>query len=260
MKKKAIKIGFAVAVLVIVGAAWLVTECRHRHTMKPKASIEGTYRAVDRYEWVVLVHGLMSSPRAMRKIHRALDENGYRVLMFKYDSRNRSIRQASEQLGNAIRESIPPGAKAIHFVSHSLGSIVVRYYLAQSPPANLGRFVMIAPPNHGSTWGRILTETVPGFEHILGVAGSEVRYDQGTRLPGPPPCEFAVIAGGTGGSKGINPLIPGDNDGTVSVSETRLDGMKDHLVVRGQHTLLLFQKKVIDNVVSFLGTGIFLFK
>ena len=253
-------IRFSFVAILLGCAVFSAITCGDKMGMGMTAVKEGTFQAIDRYEWVVLVHGLLSSPRAMRKISRALEREGFRVLNFKYDSRNISIREASQQLMEAINEGIPQGARKIHFVTHSLGSIVVRYYLSESMPPQMGRFVMIAPPNHGSTWGRILTDTIPGFEYVMGIAGSEVRSDPGLKLPGPPSCEFAVIAGGTGGTRGINPLIPGDNDGTIAVSETRLEGMRDHLVVKGQHTLLLFHPKVIANVISFLSTGAFLYK
>ena len=73
-----------------------------------------------------------------------------------------------------------------------------------------------------------------------------------------PRCEFGVIAGGLGNGTGLNPLIPGDDDMTVSVEETKLPGMKDFIQIRGQHSLLLLQQEVADNVISFLKDGVFL--
>lgn len=208
-------------------------------------------------EWIVLIHGLLSSPRAMRKIKSALVARGYSVLNFGYDSRQQSIRTSAVLLDTEIKRVIPNTAGKIHFVTHSLGSIIARYYFEKSNPGNLGRCVMIAPPNHGSIWGRRLIKNIPFFNFVLGIAGQEVRYPPEKSLHNPPPCEFGIIAGGMGNSFGINPLIPGDNDGTIAVSETRLDGMNDFVLVRGQHTMLLFQKKVIDNILLFLETGNF---
>lgn len=210
-------------------------------------------------ECVILVHGLMSSPRAMKKIGDELSRNGYSVHAFGYDSRTSSIDEVSADLGRAIREDVPATCRALHFVTHSLGALVVRYYLSRNRVTNIGRFVMIAPPNQGSAWGRTLVKNIPALRYFLGPSVDDIQYSGRYRPPEPPPCEFGIISGGTGRSRGLNPLIPGDNDATVAVSETLLEGMKDHVIVNSQHTMLLFNKRVIDNVVSFLGTGKFIY-
>ncbi len=212
-----------------------------------------------RNEWVVLVHGMLSSPRAMKKIEKELTMNGYHVMNFGYDSREDSIQIVTDVLDHSIKNLIPSGAGTIHFVTHSLGALVVRYYLSKRKIKNLGRFVMIAPPNQGSVWGKTLVKNIPAMRHILGISGEELQYSLKYRPVKPPPCEFGIISGGTGKSRGLNPFIPGDNDATVAVSETMMEGMKDHIVIPGQHTMLLFQKRVIDNVISFLGTGKFIY-
>jgi len=211
-------------------------------------------------EWVVLVHGLLSGPGALSSIAKELQLNGYGVFSFRYDSRKQSIKSSSENLGKEIEEKIPPEAKKINFVAHSLGAIIVRFYLSGPGDKRTGRFVMIAPPNQGSTWGRTLAKNVPLFRYLLGVAGREVQYTPAVRLKGPPPCEFGIIAGGMGNDTGLNPFIEGDDDGTISVPETRLDGASDYIIIRGHPTLLLPQKEVIDNVLSFLKTGKFLYR
>jgi hypothetical protein len=122
-----------------------------------------------------------------------------------------------------------------------------------------GRFVMIAPPNKGYQWARILSR-LSLYQWVLGVAGGKIQ-DVEKSIPAitaAPPIEFGVIASGTGTRIGMNPLLPGDDDGTVTVEETRLEGMKDFIQIIGQHSLLLTQKSVIDNVVHFLNTGKFL--
>ncbi len=212
-----------------------------------------------RNEWVVLVHGMLSSPRAMKKIEKDLVLNGYHVMNFGYDSREESIQTVADGLDQAIKKHVPAGARSIHFVTHSLGALVVRYYLSDRKIKNLGRFVMIAPPNQGSVWGKTLVKNIPAVRYILGISGEELQYSLKYRPAQPPPCEFGIISGGTGKSRGLNPFIPGDNDATVAVSETMMKGMKDHIVIPGQHTMLLFQKRVIDNVISFLGTGKFIY-
>ncbi|TAL36713.1 MAG: alpha/beta hydrolase [Spirochaetes bacterium] len=208
-------------------------------------------------EWVVLLHGIMRGPASMEKLENALLACGYRVLNFGYPSTKESIMDSADLLGREMAK-LPQGA-TIHFVTHSMGAIVVRYYLAHYRAITPARFVMIAPPNRGSSFaGRLMQ--LPGFRWLFGRAGGEVAQAPRSlvsTLPAPR-CEFGVIAGGLGNSTGLNPLIDGDDDGTISVEETRLEGMKDFIQVKGQHSLLLLNRRVIDNVLAFLETGGFL--
>ena len=210
--------------------------------------------------WVILLHGMLRTPRSMSMIERALSQNGYRVLNFGYPSRSESIKSIAKRLHRTIGKTVPRDVHSVNFVTHSLGTIVVRYYLSRYRVNGLKRFVMIAPPNKGSEWARIL-DRLPLYRWFLGIAGQEIKHfpDSLPQILPQPPCEFGVIAGGWGNSTGINPFIPGDDDGTVRVSETKLEGMKDFILIRGQHSTLLMQKRVIDNVIAFLGTGKFLF-
>ncbi len=254
---------FAISVVVIAIIASTVIVIRHhalhRQDSKYEKGRSTMIHIKSGSECVILVHGLLSGPAAMSKIGTALVKNGYRVINFGYDSRTQSIDVVSVKLGRVIRDDVPPECHTIHFVTHSLGTLVVRHYLAENRVERLGRFVMIAPPNQGSVWGRTLVKNIPAFKYLLGVSIEELQYSHKYRPPSPPPCEFGVISGGTGNDRGLNPLIPGDNDATVAVSETLLDGMKDHVVIHGQHTMLLYTKRVIDNVISFLGTGKFIY-
>ncbi len=208
-------------------------------------------------EWVVLLHGIMRGPGSMDKIQKALEHRGYHVLNFGYPSTSGSIADSADLLSREIKK-LPSDSK-INFVTHSMGAIVVRYYLANYREAAASRFVMIAPPNRGSSLAKRLAG-FPLFKRILGRAGVELAKTNSSLIENLPPlrCEFGVIAGGLGNGSGLNPLIPGDDDMTVSVEETKLPGMKDFIQIRGQHSLLLLQQEVADNVISFLEKGIFL--
>ncbi len=211
--------------------------------------------------WVILVHGVLRSPSSMSRIERALASAGYSTVNFEYSSRKERVGDISGRLNSIVQRIEAGDAGTISFVTHSFGAIVVRYYLSTSKVVRLGRFVMIAPPNRGSEWARMLSR-MPLYNWILGAAGEDVREAE-TAYPiikQTPPCEFGVIAGGFGNRAGLNPLITGDDDGTIAVSETALEGMKDFILVRGQHSTLLLQKPVIRNVVHFLEHGCFIRK
>lgn len=216
--------------------------------------------AGDRRErWVILLHGVMRSPASMGKIESALREKGFFTVNFAYSSRHEPVKVVTKRLHREVTKLAERDIESISFVTHSFGTIVVRYYLAHHTVKKLGRFVMIAPPNKGSEWARILGR-LSLYHWAMGVAGLKVQDVEKSipKIMAPPPCDFGVIAGGTGTRVGINPLLRGDDDGTVTVDETKLEGMKDFVQVRGQHSMLLVQKKVSDNVISFLEVGKFI--
>jgi len=208
-------------------------------------------------EWVILLHGIMRSPRSMNRIERVLGYRGYRVVNFGYPSTEESIETIAGLLHKEVL-SLPEGRLSVNFVSHSMGSIVVRYYLAHYKVKNLKRVVMIAPPNRGSIIVSYL-KNWPPYRWFFGDAGQELTRAPESlpnTLPSPP-CEFGIIAGGVGNSFGLNPLIPGDDDGTVGVDETWLPDAEDFIQIKGQHSTLLLQTSVVDNVVAFLKEGKF---
>jgi triacylglycerol lipase len=210
-------------------------------------------------ELVVLLHGIMRSPRSMGSIQRRLESVGYDVLNFGYPSTSESIETIAGMLDAKLRGLPKKKGRNIHFVTHSMGSIIVRYYFAHYKPRRPGRVVMIAPPNRGSFLASYLMSWPP-YRWFFGEAGQQIARSPNAlpnTLP-PPKCEFGVIAGGLGKKRGFNPFIPGDNDMTVAVEETRLTGMKDFILIPSQHSMLLYNKRVIENTVAFIEKGRFI--
>lgn len=213
-------------------------------------------------ECVVLLHGLNRSWRAMRPMAEALQEAGYTTVNVDYPSQSGSVEEiALIAVGMGLDECRETGALRIHFVTHSLGGILLRYQYEQSPIPDLGRVVMLGPPNQGS---EIIDKTRdwPGFEMLAGEAGSQLGTDN-SGMPsslGPIDFELGVIAG----SKTINvfgsAMLPNPDDGKVSVASTRVDGMDDFLVVGHSHNYITRGDVVVRNTLSFLRDGHFLDK
>jgi pimeloyl-ACP methyl ester carboxylesterase len=206
---------------------------------------------------VILLHGLARSEKSMRLLERALQQRGYRVVNAGYDSRSSDI----ETLAVA---AIEPALKActdsqrVHFVTHSLGGILVRQYLAHHDIDNLGRVVMLGPPNKGSEVVDRLGH-VPGFHFINGDAGLELGTGAASvpnRL-GRADFDVGIIAGTRSVNLILSSLIPGANDGKVSVESTRLEGMNDHLEMAVTHPFMMRNDAVIDQVIHYLDTGKF---
>lgn len=208
-------------------------------------------------ETVILLHGILNTPMFMKNIETALSRAGYHVLNIGYPSREKTIEQHAGDLHPIIR-SVPEG-NVIHFVGFSLGSQIIRYYLKQYPVPKPGRFVMIAPPNHGSEMADYFYR-FEWFPWLYGTAsGPQLKASNRAFFDslGKPPIPFGIIAGGRGDKTGRNPLIPGDDDGTVSVESARLEGAEDFILIDSDHTAILFLKKTVEYTVSFLKTGKF---
>ncbi len=203
---------------------------------------------------VVLVHGLVRSSKSFRALSRQLQQAGLQVIPFDYPSTRIKIDESAEFLHSTLMSM--PQVDRVHFVVHSMGGLVVRRYGEKYGAESIGRVVMLGVPNSGARMADILRGN-PLFKAVLGPAGQELMSDAdglAARLS-TPKFEFAVIAGGRGNAQGFNPLIPGDDDGTVSVRSTRLPGARDFAVVPKIHSFLMNDSRVMQMTIEFLNTG-----
>jgi triacylglycerol lipase len=210
-------------------------------------------------EHVILLHGLCRSSSSMHKMQRALTAAGYQVWNIDYPSRTNTVAGLSETvLAPAIRDCETAGATRIHFVGHSLGGILVRDYLVRHAVTNAGRVVMLGPPNQGSE----IVDKLGSwwlFKKINGPAGCELGTapDSAPNRIGPPSVSIGVIAGNRSINWINSFLIPGPDDGKVSVARTRLSGMADHLVLPTTHPFIMKNRSVIKQTIHFLRGGKF---
>jgi len=208
-------------------------------------------------ESVILLHGLARTDRSMKKLERALVEQGYHVVNVGYQSTRHDVDTLAESAIAPALEACPAGNR-IHFVTHSLGGILVRQYLERHAIDNLGRVVMLGPPNQGSEVVDRLGD-FPGFHFIYGDAGLELGTGKAS-LPkrlGRADFDLGIIAGTRSINLLLSRMIPGANDGKVSVENTRLEGMRDHLEMPVTHTFMMQNPQVIEQVVHYLRHGKF---
>ena len=184
---------------------------------------------------------------------------GYRVWNVGYPSRTASIRELSEvAVGGALARCRASGATRIHFVTHSLGGILVRSYLSRHEVPELGRVVMLAPPNRGSE----LVDTL-GHWKLFGWLNGPAGRELGTTCAstpnrlGPVRFELGVIAGNRSINWINSCLIPGPDDGKVSVAHTKVDGMADHILIAATHTFIMRNHTTLRQTVHFLRHGRF---
>ena len=196
----------------------------------------------------------------MDTIAKKLQMEGYRVINVDYPSRHKKIAELAELAVNeGLEFCYKEKSNRIHFVTHSLGGILVRYYLSLNKIPELGRVVMLAPPNQGSkvvdkfSW-------VPGYEMLNGPAGYQLGTDENSvplKLP-PSNFEVGIIAGDRTINLILSTAFDEPNDGKVAVKDTKLEGMKDFIVVHRSHPFIMQGDEVIDQVLHFIQQGYFM--
>ena len=212
----------------------------------------------DGAETVIVVHGLGRTSASMVVLESRLEAAGYRVVSFGYPSRSEPIEQLVDRLDAAVARCCADEAETVHFVTHSMGGVLVRSYLGQLPDPHRGRVVLLSPPSQGSEIVDAFADT-PMLRSVLGPAGSRLGTDSAgiASQLGPPRFSLGIITG----DRSINPigswLIPGPDDGKVSVDRARVEGAADFLVVPATHTFIMNHKEVAVQVVSFLREGRF---
>ena len=213
------------------------------------------------HDYVVLLHGLGRTQRSMNTLGRRLAGNGLRVVNIGYRSRSGPIDQLSSFVWEEIERRCADRDRRIHFVTHSLGGIVLRHGYKTLGLNTLGRSVMLSPPNQGSEAIDLLRRYAI-CRAILGPAGRQLGTSSDS-LPnqlGPVDFELGVIIGDRSVCS-IPPLpsflFGGANDGKVSVARAGIPGMADLLVLHCGHTFIMNSPAVASQVSHFMTHGMF---
>ena len=174
---------------------------------------------------MILLHGMGRSRAALWMLDTRLRQAGFHTLSYAYSARAEEIEIITDDFLKFVRTSL--NTPVYHVVAHSHANIVARLAFRLGYPPGLGRMVMIAPPNHPPELARTLRDN-PIYRWVTGKSARGQRVTLGE-----------------------------PNDGVITVSGTRLEGMADWTEVPYAHNFLVTSREVAYHVIRFLETGRF---
>ena len=208
---------------------------------------------------VVLLHGISRTALSFRKMQLALERVGFTTLNLDYASRSKALEGLAEDIDPAIQQFADRVDGSIHFVCHSMGGLLARVYIARHRPKHLGRVVMLGTPNSGSEIADRL-KNIGVYRAFFGPAGQQLGTQRDAAIEALlPPVDYPV--GIIAGNRSIYPIasrfLPRPHDGRVSIANTKLEGMADHVVVAASHPWLVRNGEAIAQTIAFLADGRF---
>ena len=200
---------------------------------------------------VLLLHGLWMGPWMMSWLSHELSKAGYETSSLSLQSMSESPKAHVERLDRAVNEM---QAERVHLIGHSMGGVIVLRYLQSAGDSRLGRAVLLGSPALGCQAALQLDKQFWGG--LLG-ASRELWFG-----PFPNALEGKIEVGAIAGNHafGLGPFfvsLEGANDGVVTVEETRIAGLRDHIVLPVGHTELIFSARVETQTAHFLAHGHF---
>ena len=200
---------------------------------------------------IALVHGLWNRGWMMASMAKRLRARGHEVRVFSYPTRASDLDGHADELRSFLLQQ---DTRELHLVGHSMGGLVILDMLSRHDDLPPGRVVLLGTPVKGSIVVKRLAK-LPGQKFIFGEARENLL--EGFQVS-PVNRETGMISGTR--SMGLGQIAgkhDEPNDGTVCVSETRLEGLKDTLEMDVSHSEMLVSGKIVEQVEQFLLSGSF---
>jgi len=219
-----------------------------------------TNQDVQKKEYVIVLHGVARSNSSMDKVATSIAKNEpkFEVHNIDYESTYYSFEELVDKLHKDITKVRTNKKMKINFVGYSMGSLMIRYYIQKYRPENLGRVVMLAPPNKGSEAADFFKDNIL-FKEIFGEAGQKMGTKEDSIIHQLKEADFEL--GIIAGDRSVDPIssfvIPGPDDGKVAIDKTKIKGMKEHIIIHTSHTFIIYNDNAIRQTIFFLKNGRF---
>ena len=202
----------------------------------------------------VYVHGLwLPGEESLLLGHRLAQEFDLTLHPFRYSAASSGMSAISSRLQDFVQELAAP---EVHFVGHSLGGLVIHRFLERFPDQPPGRVVFLGVPCVASRAAEQAGRFGP-VAHLMGQSvAEELLQPRERRWRHERP--LGVVAGTQ--PIGVGQFLAHfdeENDGTIAVSETRLPGAADHIVLPVSHLGMLVSARVAHEAGLFLTQGRF---
>ena len=207
-------------------------------------------------QYLILIHGINDTSKGFKKMEQHFSSQ-YKVININYPSLKYSIVDLSNKYLTPVMNKISK-SDTINIVTHSMGAIILRQYLNEKYPKNIGRIIMISPPNHGSEVADFF-HTLFLYKKIYAKAGSSLSKDglQKLNLPDSIGYNYGIIAGTGTLLPFFSIFIKGKDDGKISINRTKLSDMKDFITLHYSHDFIAKKKKTIKYTENYLKYGKF---
>ncbi|MUJ27832.1 acetyltransferase [Aliivibrio fischeri] len=194
---------------------------------------------------IVVLHGLYMHGLVMKPLASRLRRKGHTIQVISYNS----VRINEALLFKRIRNCLSETAKNV-IVGHSLGGILAVHFVNSHNDKHtaIDSIVTIGSPLQGASIAKEIQNRKLGF--ILGNSKEQGLVDVN---PLTVDCPIGSIAGTL--PIGIRSSIIRDrvpSDGTVTVEETVLPELKDHLCLNYSHTSLIYAKQTVEQIDYFI--------
>jgi len=251
-----LKYWFLKITIIMIVSFSLIGKPEKTHTL---SNIEQMISHHNKTEYVVLLHGMFRSAIAMKPAENFFKDKGFNVINMSYPSTQYNIETlVLDHLAPKIKTLEENGAKKIHFVTHSMGGILVRHYLKHNPMPSLGRVVMLSPPNKGTELTKLFSNT-QWYKDKIGPSGKQLSSSDNSWVNqlGDVNFELGVIATNYNANLLTSWLLPGPDDGVVSVESMKVKGMADLLLVSEKHFNIRRFIPALQQSVYFIENGRF---
>ena len=210
----------------------------------------------DNKEIIVLLHGLGRSNTSMWLLASRLEDAGYFVQRVGYNSLHQNPDEILKDISSQIKRCCQKHTHSVHFVGHSLGGLMVRAYLQNYKVDKLGRVVLLGTPNKGAEAADHFSNS--WLMNILGPTAKALGTDDNSfpKSLKAPYYPIGIIAGEVK-SELNDPVIPGKDDGLVSVEATKIDVMTDFIIIETGHSMMRYDSEVADQTIEFIKNGVF---